>query len=98
MVVSPAEQYSNRLAARELRVRHLEAIQEQIGTARLLLAGILIAVAWLSWHGRWLSQAWLLVPGVVFAGVVTYHAMLRRKYSDAVRAAAFYRRGLARIE
>jgi MutS domain V len=98
MVVSPAEQYSNRLAARELRVRHLEAIQEQIGTARLLLAVILIVLAWLSWHGRWLSPAWLLVPGVVFAGVVTYHAMLRRKYSDAVRAAAFYRRGLARIE
>jgi len=79
-------------------VRHLEAIQERVGTARLLLVAIVLVLAWSSWREHWLSALWLLAPVAVFICAVTYHAVLRRRHSRASRAAEFYRRGLARLE
>src|SRR6185437_11859200 len=47
---------------------------------------------------HWLPALWLLAPAVGFVGAVAYHALLRRRYSRAVRAAQFYRSGVARLE
>jgi len=58
---------------------------------------ILIA-AWISFQTRAFSGAWLLVGVGVFAALVIAHQNVRRTRSRAMRAADFYRRGLARIE
>gem|GEM_PF-7047518 len=77
-------------------MRRLEALQGRLGKARLLLAALAIALAWLAGYGH-ISVLWALAPAVVFAGAVVQHTTVRRRHSRAVRAAAFYRGGLARI-
>ena len=79
-------------------MRHLEAVRERVGTARLVLVAIVLVLAWSSWREHWLSALWLLVPVAGFICAVAYHAVLRRRHSRATRAAEFYRRGLARLE
>jgi hypothetical protein len=96
--MSPADDYSSRLADREARLAGLELRQVRIGTLRLLLAAIEIAVAWLALYAHRLSPLWLIVPAAVFTGAVAYHSVLKRRHSRAARAAAFYRGGLARIQ
>ena len=97
-VLTPGEEYASRLAAREASVRQLGASQERVGAVRLLLAAVVLALAWSSWGERWLSSLWMLAPVVAFIGAIAYHAALRRRHSLASRAAEFYRRGLARLE
>ncbi len=96
--MSPADEYSSRLALREASLRRLETQQDRIGKTRLLLAALAIALALLSWYGHRLSALWVLVPAAAFAAAVARHAVLRRRHLRASRAAAFYRGGLARIE
>jgi MutS domain V len=79
-------------------MRHLEGVQERVGTARLVLGAVVLVLAWLSWSEHWLSALWLLAPVVVFICAVAYHAVLRRRHSYICRAAEFYRRGVARLE
>ena len=79
-------------------MRQLEAIQERVGAARLLLVAIVLVLAWSSWGEHWLSALWMIAPGAGFFCAVAYHALLRRHYSYAGRAAEFYRQGLARLE
>lgn len=73
-------------------------MQERVGAARLLLAAIVLVLAWSSWGEHWLSPLWTLVPVAGFICAAAYHSLLRRRHSDANRAAEFYRRGLARLE
>ncbi|HXS26514.1 MAG TPA: hypothetical protein VN730_02480 [Steroidobacteraceae bacterium] len=96
--MSPADQYSSRLAEREATLRHLERLQARIGALRLLLAGLAVAIALLAWRGHRFSALWALLPAAAFAGAIARHAVLRGRYVRAGRAVAFYRAGLARIE
>ncbi len=82
----------------ESRVSRLEVREARLGSIRLLLAAVAAVVAWESLHGHWLSPLWLSAPVAAFIGVVIYHGSLRRGLSQAERAAAFYRSGLARIQ
>ncbi len=96
--MTPSGEYARRLAEREETLRRLEAIQERVGTTRLALAAILLALAWSSWGEHWLAALWMLLPAAAFVCAVGYHAVLRRRHSRVARAAEFYRRGLARLE
>lgn len=94
----PGAEYTNRLAAREASVRRTAAGEERVGAARLLLAGIVLVLAWSSWGEHWLSAPWMLAPVAGFVWAVAYHAALRRRHARDARLAEFYRRGLARLE
>jgi len=96
--MTPSAEYTSRLAAREASVRRTEAREERVGAARLLLAGIVLALAWSSWGEHWLSALWMLPPVAGFVWAVAYHALLRRRRSRDGRIAHFYRQGLARLE
>ena len=96
--MTPSAEYTSRLAAREASVRRTEAREERVGAARLLLAGIVLALAWSSWGEHWLSALWMLPPVAGFLWAVAYHALLRRRRSRDGRIAHFYRQGLARLE
>jgi hypothetical protein len=79
-------------------MRRLEALQERVSAARLVLAIVTGALAWSAWGEHWLSAAWALAPVVAFVCAVAYHAVLRRRHSHIGRAAQFFRRGVARLE
>ncbi len=96
--MSPADQYTTRLAEREALARRIALLEQRTGSVRLLLAAAALAIAWGAFHARLISSLWLIAPVAAFAAAVGYHALLRRRRSAAERAAAFYRRGLARLE
>jgi len=96
--VSASEEYQRRLAARCARAERLARAQARIGTLRLALAAATLLLGWAALHRHALSAWWLLVPIGSFVAAVLYHARLRERRSRAERGAAFYRRGLARIE
>lgn len=98
MRVSPAEEYTQRLSAREAQAAHLEATHVRIANVRLLIAGLAAVATGCALRLQWFSPWWLLVPAVAFTGAAMYHIEVGRARSAARRAVAFYRRGLDRIE
>jgi hypothetical protein len=73
-------------------------IEERISRARLGLALAAILIAWLAFGVGRLSPWWLAAPATAFAALLVVHARARRRRHRAERGAAFYRRGLARLD
>jgi hypothetical protein len=96
--VEPANDYRQRLSAREAQLTDLDTTLTRFGTARLSLAALIVVAAWASLYLHLFAPAWLLVGVAAFAALVIAHQNVRRSRSRAERAADFYRRGLARIE
>lgn len=93
----PLADYRARLADRRERVAHFEALHVRLSTARL---GVFLgAGALLVWLGSTVAP-WLVlpVPLVIFAALALVHARVLNARDRASRAAAFYERGIARIE
>jgi hypothetical protein len=95
--VSAAEEYEQRLKAREACVADHEKVHIRLGNLRLALVVAALAAAWASLHSHMFSPAWLLAPAILFIAVAAYHARVLRARDLAQRAAAFYRHGLVRI-
>jgi len=96
--VPPANDYRQRLALREAQVTRLDKILEDFGTGRLCLAAAILIAAGFSFFQHSFSPSWLLLGVAAFAALVIAHQNARRARARADRAAAFYRKGLARIE
>ncbi len=94
----PAEEYRRRSAAREVETRRLERLHIRFGNVRLLLAVVVVVMAWWAFRSHWISPWWLVLPVAVFAVVAVYHGRVLRARRRALRAVAVYQRGLARIE
>jgi len=97
-LVSPSEEYVERLKARESRVAHHEKIHIRLGNVRLILALLAALMAWVAFRRHELSPYWLAIPAAIFIGIAVYHSRILRSHDLAQRAAAFYKNGLARIE
>lgn len=90
-----AAEYRARLALRTSDVARLEQRHALLASLRLgmfFLAALLIALL-----GR-TSAPWLAIPVVAFIPLLFAHARVLNQRDRAARAAAFYERGLARIE
>ena len=98
LIVFPAEEYAQRLQARESLVANFEKRHVRLGNIRLLVALASALMAWLSFARHVLPVWWLLAPAVIFMGIAAYHSRILRAQSRAERAATVYRNGLARIE
>jgi hypothetical protein len=87
--------YRTRLAERRADEARLEARHATFAWTRLGLffAGIAIVVA----LGRE-SAPWLVVPLIAFVGLLFVHARVLNARDRAARAAAFYERGLSRLD
>ncbi len=96
--VSPSQEYVQRLKSRQSRVAHYERIHIRLGNVRLLLAFLVVVLAWASFRGHYLSPWWIAAPVVAFVGIAAYHSRILRARELAERATAFYKNGLARIE
>ena len=95
--MNPSDQYTQCLAERETRLAALNRLHERIGAARLALAAAFLVLAWSCAERSAPSPAWLLVPAVLFVGVLIYHQGVQGRRGFARRAAAFYRAGLDRL-
>jgi hypothetical protein len=87
--------YESRLAARQARRDALERQHARLAWSRLAVfaaAGALVAML-----GR-TSPPWLVIPGLVFVVLLIVHARVLNARDRAARAAAFYTRGLARLQ
>jgi hypothetical protein len=87
--------YRERLAARRATVAHGEAIHGRLSWTRLALVGL--AVAFLAVRGS-AGAPWLVVPLLIFVPLAFYHGRVLNRRDRAARAAAFYERGIARVE
>jgi MutS domain V len=95
---SPGAEYGRRETSRVDRAAESARREEMISRARL---GVVIAAALIAWQafgaGR-LSAWWLLAPAAAFVSLLAVHARARRHRLRAERGAAYYRRGLARLD
>lgn len=94
----PSEEYVQRRNARQSRVARYEKIHVRLGNFRLVLAVLAAILAWASFRGHYLSPWWLAAPVAAFVGIAAYHSRILRARELDERAAAFYERGLARVE
>lgn len=96
--MAPLEEYRRRLASREAALALHDGRHGRIGLLRLTTFAAGLVVAWFSLPAAAISPWWLLAPAASFTFLVAYHARVRGRRARAHRAAAFYRRGIARIE
>lgn len=61
----------------------------------IFLVGLAIFVSW--WGTGKPSPGWLVLPLIVFCGVVVYHQPVLARLARAERGTAYYRRGLDRL-
>ncbi|MGH9709775.1 MAG: MutS-related protein, partial [Candidatus Acidiferrales bacterium] len=95
---SPTIEYAQRREAR-LRVRaDRERVHLRIGNFKLLTIAVGIVLAWFSLIKGPLSDYWMLLPVAAYGALAVWHELVIRARTRAERAAAFYERGLARIE
>ena len=95
--MTPTEQYSQRLAEREARLAHFDALDARIGGIRLGLGASFLIMAWLCFGPLAIARGWLCVPILGFIAVLVYHQRIRGLRTQAQRAVQYYRAGLERI-
>ncbi|HLW53072.1 MAG TPA: mismatch repair protein [Candidatus Angelobacter sp.] len=94
----PAEEYSQRLQARESLAAYHEKVHHRCGNIRLLIFLAAAVMAWESLRAHHFSAWWLLLPAAGFFAVAAFHSRVLRRRDLARRAVVFYQQGLARIE
>ena len=94
----PSIEYNSRLEAHRAESRRLMWQHVHIGNLRLLVALAFAVMAWGSLARAAFSPWWLLAPVVVFIALAVRHESVIRGQTRANRAAAFYEKGIARLE
>ena len=95
---SPSDEYKRRQEAR-LRTRaERERVHIRIGNFKLIVIASFLALAVLAFWKDVISGYWIIIPVVVYAALAIWHEAVIRARRHAEIAAAFYERGLARIE
>lgn len=98
VLAEPHREYTRRLEARRAEVARLARTDELISRGRLatFLSGV--GLWWFGVRPELLSGGWLLVPVLVFVGLLLVHERVRRASRLASRSVNFYEWGLARLE
>jgi hypothetical protein len=94
----PHQEYEQRLAARRTVTERLEARHIKLGNLQLAVAAWVAIFALLAFGRHLFSGLWLIPPVVLFAALAVVHSRILRQRRRAERAAAFYEKGLARLE
>jgi hypothetical protein len=94
----PYIEYRSRLETRQTEFRRLTGQHIHIGNLRLLVALVFAVMAWGCLARSVFSPWWLLVPVFLFVVLAVRHELVIRGRTRAYRAAAFYERGIARLE
>lgn len=97
-MLDPHAEYSECLAARLDTASAEERIHRRMGNFKLLTIAIGLAIVWLAWERARFSAYWIFAPVAIYALLAVLHERTLRARARAEAAAAFYRRGIARIE
>jgi MutS domain V len=97
-VLTPSAEYSRRLDSCLKTIAEEQRLHIRAGNAKLSVIAASLVMAWLVIYPRVLSPFWLFAPAAVYIVVAIFHERVNRLRTEAERLAAFYRRGLARIE
>jgi hypothetical protein len=95
---APGEEYRRREIRHRERAAEAARREEMVSRGRLGVAIAAALIAWLAFGADRLSPWWLVAPAVAFVSLLAVHARLRRHRLRAERGAAYYRRGLARLD
>lgn len=96
--LNPRETYQNRLAARQAEASQCQRQHVLLGYVRLALVLAGLIVAWFSFFQDLISRWWLLGVFAVFVFVARRHSAVLQRKAEALRAIAFFERGIARID
>ena len=91
------ELYQNRLAQKQVEARERRNVVALVAYARLAIFVAGIALAWFVFETEQVAWPWLLIPVIVFFGLLYWHGGLYAMLRRTERAASFYLRGLDRI-
>lgn len=96
-LTDPRPEYSRRRDEWRSQAARCAAQSEQFSTWRGLIGLALIAAAFGAWRGWW-SPGGILLPIAAFAVIAILHERLARRQHAAERVAAYYERGLERVD
>ena len=96
--MNPRETYQDRRGSRETEAAACERQHRLLGYVRLVLVIAGVGVAWCSFYQHLVSGWWLLAIFVVFVVVARRHSAILQRKAEALRAIAFFDRGIARID
>ena len=91
-------EYSRRLNQRRAQVAQLQRRHLWLGNVRIAVFIGILVLSWITGKNGSPSVYWLLVPIILFIGLVIAHRKVVRAMTMAKRALAVYSRGLARME
>ena len=94
----PRAEYSKRLEAHLKTVEAKELNHRNFGNFKLAVIAVGLVVAWLSLHSGLFSAYWIAAPVGLYIVLTILHGFTLRAQKRAESAAAFYQRGIARIE
>lgn len=94
----PRREYETRLRQRRAQLDRHNLVYRRIAGTRLVVVGILAIVVWLVFGVGVLTPWWLLVPSVIFPGLMALHSRIDQRRQQLRQAISFYERGLSRIE
>jgi len=97
-VSDPQLEYSKRLESYQALVAAKNRVHIRVGNAKLAVVAAGLLLAWLSLARHALASYWLLAPIALYLALAIFHERTLRARARAETAAAFYRKGLARIE
>ncbi|HEV2299667.1 MAG TPA: hypothetical protein VGR72_14265 [Candidatus Acidoferrales bacterium] len=94
----PAKDYAERLEQRRKIVAEKEALHIRAGNLKLLTIAVGLVLAWICLWRHLAAVPWLLLPVAAFIALSVWHELVLRAQARARAAAAFYERGISRIE
>jgi hypothetical protein len=97
-VSDPHAEYSKRLAAYLEIVSAKDRLHIQVGNTKLAVVAAGLLMTLLVVHQHWFSAYWLLLPAGAYLVLAAIHEQVLRARAKAETAAAFYRKGIGRIE
>jgi hypothetical protein len=94
----PRIEYSKRLEAHLKTADAKELNHRRYGNSKLAVIAATIVVAWISLKSGIISPYWIAAPVALYVILAIFHGLTLRAQKRAETAAAFYQRGIARIE
>ncbi|HYL77248.1 MAG TPA: hypothetical protein VEU96_23745 [Bryobacteraceae bacterium] len=96
--MSPLAEYQSRLSERRAVTERETRLFRRVGNARLAVGIVGVIMAFFAFGDIVISPQWLVIPLLVFCALIIVHSKVVDRLERATRAAAFYERGIARLE
>jgi hypothetical protein len=94
----PRAEYSTRLEAHLKIAEAKELNHRRFGSSKLAVIATAVLLGWLSLKSGMISPYWIFAPATLYILLTILHGLTLRAQKRAESAAAFYQRGIARIE